>query len=489
MTSATNPEGSKTSRWSWALGYLALLVVSVGGFFFIRRCGMTLVAPQTAPGAELFGVASGQKKVDVLLHVLLALAVIIVVARGLGALFSRIQQPAVVGEVIAGIILGPSLLGRVWPNASAFVLPAAVAPFLSVLSQVGVLLYMFMVGLELDFRNARTRRHATVAISHASIVIPFLLGSCLALLLYPRLSSHDVPFTVFALFLGVSMSVTAFPVLARILTDRGMHRTPMGIMALTCAAVDDVTAWCLLAFVVSVATATEMTGALRTAVLSLVYVGVMFVLFRPLVMRMMRRLESAATLSRALSAAAFVALLLSSLATEWIGIHAIFGAFIMGVIIPADSRLARELSNKLEDIVVILLLPAFFAYTGMRTQIGLVSGGMQWLLCALIVVTASVGKFGGSAVAARLTGLSWRDSSALGVLMNTRGLMELIVLNIGLDLKVISPALFAMLVIMAVVTTFATTPILHLVTRAPGALDAVPPVVPPAPPRLGRAAG
>ena len=486
MTSPANGRSSRTSRWAWALGYVALLVVSVGGFLLIRRQGLDLVAPPPAAGADLFGVATATAKVDVLLHVLLALAVIIVVARGLGALFSRIRQPAVIGEVIAGIILGPSLLGRVWPNASAFLLPVAVAPFLSVLSQVGVLLYMFMVGLELDFGQARTRTHATVAISHASIVMPFLLGSALALLLYPRLSTGDVPFTVFALFLGVSMSVTAFPVLARILTDRGMQRTPMGTIALTCAAVDDVTAWCLLAFVVSVATATEMMGALRTVVLSLVYVGVMFVALRPAVIRMMHRLERDGSLSRALIAGAFVALLLSSLATEWIGIHAIFGAFVMGVIIPADSRLARELSNKLEDIVVILLLPAFFAYTGMRTQIGLVSGATQWLLCGLIVVTASVGKFGGSAVAARLTGLSWRDSAALGILMNTRGLMELIVLNIGLDLKVISPALFAMMVIMAVVTTFATTPILHAITRVPGALDEVPPAVPP---QLNRAAG
>jgi len=484
-----NVEGAKTSRWAWALGYVALLAISVGGFFVIRNFGMGLVAPAPAAGTEPFGVVSGGAKVDVLLHVLLALAVIIVTARGLGALFARIQQPAVIGEVIAGIILGPSLLGRLWPSASGFLLPPVVAPFLSVLSQVGVLLYMFMVGLELDFGHARSRTHATVAISHASIVVPFLLGSALALLLYPRLASHDVPFTVFALFLGVSMSVTAFPVLARILTDRGMHRSPMGTIALTCAAVDDVTAWCLLAFVVSVATATEMMGALRTVVLSLVYVAVMFALVRPLVLRLMRRMERDQTLSRPLIAGAFVALLLSALATEWIGIHAIFGAFVMGVIVPADSRLARELVNKLEDIVVILLLPAFFAYTGMRTQMGLVSGGTQWLLCGLIVLVASVGKFGGSALAARLTGLSWRDSSALGILMNTRGLMELIVLNIGLDLKVISPALFAMLVIMAVVTTFATTPILHVVTKVPGALHTVPRTAPPAPPALGQAQG
>ena len=459
--------------WKRIVGYLTLMISTVGGFLLIRHFGRDLIAAAPLEAAEQFGAGESKLKVDVLMHVLLALAVIIVTARGLGALFSLAQQPAVIGEVLAGILLGPSLLGRISPAASAFLLPSTVAPFLSILSQVGVLLYMFMVGLELDLGLMRARTHATVAISHASIVVPFLLGSALALVLYPRLATSDVPFTVFALFSGVSMSVTAFPVLARILTDRAMNRSRLGTIALTCAAVDDVTAWCLLAFVVSVAN-TQVSAAVRTTVLSVCYIALVFVVLRPIARRVFAHYDRFPTTPRGLVAAMFVALLASALVTEWIGIHAIFGAFLLGVIIPHDAKIARELVQKLEDIVVILLLPAFFAYTGMRTQMGLVSGATEWLLCAVIIATASVGKFGGSALAARITGLSWRDSTALGILMNTRGLMELIVLNIGLDLKVISPTLFAMLVIMAVVTTFATTPILHLVLKRPISVGAPP---------------
>lgn len=452
-------------RTGWVLAYVSMLALAGGGFLLIRHLGADLVAALPAPLVEPFGTPGGKEKVDALMHVLLALAVIIVTARALGAAFAFFKQPPVIGEVLAGILLGPSLLGRVAPEAYTFLLPTSVAPFLSVLSQVGVLLYMFIVGLELDFSVLRKRTHATVAISHASIVAPFLLGSALALLLYPRLATRDVPFTVFALFSGVAMSVTAFPVLARILTDRQMHRSRVGVIALTCAAVDDVTAWCLLAFVVSVAH-TQMGGAIRTLVLSLGYLGLALIVARPLIRRAVDRLDATRPASKTAIAAAFVGVLISSLATEWIGIHAIFGAFVVGALIPHDSKLAQDLVKKLEDIVVILFLPAFFAYTGMRTQIGLVSGVTEWSLCLLIIVIASVGKFGGSLGAARLSGLPWRESVAVGILMNTRGLMELIVLNIGLDLKVISPTLFAMLVIMAIVTTFATTPILHLVAPA-----------------------
>jgi Kef-type K+ transport system membrane component KefB len=333
-----------------------------------------------------------------------------------------------------------------------------------VISQVGVILYMFLVGLELDPGLMRQRGQATVAISHASIITPFLMGSLLALLLYPRLSSREVPFTNFALFLGVSMSVTAFPVLARILTDRGIHKTRTGTIALTCAAVDDITAWCLLAFVVSVARA-ESIGAMRTVILASAYIGAMLLVVRPAMAGLSVVYGNRGGLTQGLMAVVFVALLLSSAATELIGIHAIFGAFALGAVVPHDSPMARDLTDRLEDLIVVLLLPAFFAFTGLRTQIGLVSGVQQWMLCGLIIVVASAGKFGGSLVAARIAGLGWREGSALGVLMNTRGLMELIVLNIGLELHVISPTLFAMLVIMALVTTFATTPILHLITR------------------------
>ncbi|HET6281844.1 MAG TPA: cation:proton antiporter [Polyangia bacterium] len=441
--------------------YVLLIAAAIAGFYLFRHLGRDLVAPAPA-GSEVFGTGDPKLKFDVLVHVLLALAVIIVTARLLGALFAKLRQPPVIGEVLAGILLGPSLLGRVAPSVSGYLLPISVSPFLSILAQVGVILYMFLVGLELDTGLLRKRTHATVAVSHASIVLPFVLGCALALLLYPRLSSSDVPFTYFALFCGVAMSVTAFPVLARILTDRGAQTSHLGVTALACAAVDDVTAWCLLAFVVSVVKA-RAAGGLLTAGLTLGYIA-LIISVRPLLLRLIQKYDRDGGVSRNVLTAVVLALLLSALATEYIGIHAVFGAFALGAIIPADSKIARELLHRLEDFVVVLFLPTFFAYTGMRTHIGLVGGASEWLLCLLIIVTACVGKFGGSFAEARISGIGWRDSAALGVLMNTRGLMELIVLNIGLDLKVISPILFAMLVIMAIVTTMATTPILDLLT-------------------------
>jgi K+:H+ antiporter len=259
--------------------------------------------------------------------------------------------------------------------------------------------------------------------------------------------------------MGVAMAITAFPVLARILTDRGVQTTRMGVIALTCAAVDDVTAWCLLAFVVSVANA-RTAGGLMTALLTVGYIASMVLVARPFIRGLIDRHDRHGDVNKTVLTVVFVGLLLSALITEFIGIHAIFGAFALGVVIPAQSRLARELIHRLEDFVVVLFLPAFFAYTGLRTQVGLVSGASEWFLCGLVVLVACVGKFGGSFVAARATGLGWQDSASLGVLMNTRGLMELIVLNIGLELGVISPTLFAMLVIMALVTTMMTSPIL-----------------------------
>jgi Kef-type K+ transport system membrane component KefB len=440
-----------------------MVAVSGGLFLVIRDYGERLAAPAPA-SARLFGDASASAPPpSMLIPVLLALVVVLIAARLVGAVFRYFHQPPVIGEVLAGILLGPSLFGRIAPEAFAAVLPPSVAPSLGLIAQVGILLFMFLVGLELDTDLLRERTHAIFVISHASILLPFLLGATLALGLYPTLSSRDVPFTVFALFLGVSMSVTAFPVLARILTDRRLHKTRLGTIALTCAAFADVTAWCLLAFVVSVAHA-RLGGATMTLLLTLLYIGGMFLLIRPLAHHLAMRYDPAKRPVQEMMAVSFVALLLSSLATEAIGIHALFGAFLLGAVIPHRSPVARVLIEKLEDFVVVLLLPAFFAFTGLRTQIGLISGG-QWLLCALIILVACVGKFCGTALAARLTGLDWRDAAALGILMNTRGLMELIVLNIGLDLRVISPTLFAMLVLMALVTTFATTPILDALTR------------------------
>lgn len=401
---------------------------------------------------------------DVLMHVLLAMATVIVAARALGLLFARLRQPPVMGEVVAGILLGPSLLGRIAPDASQFLLPPTVAPFLGVLAQLGVVLYMFLVGLELDLAQVRKRPRATITIAQASIVAPFALGSLLAIWLYPHLSSPAVPFLHFALFSGVAMSITAFPVLARILTDRGANRSPLGVVSLTCAAINDVTAWCLLAFVVGLVHSDSTSGAVTTA-LAVVYVAVMLLVVRPAIARLVQRHERAGRLDKTTLAAIVVALLLSALATEAIGVHALFGAFLLGALIPADSAMARELLAKLEDFVVVMFLPAFFAYTGMRTQIGLLQTASEWLFCGAIIVVACVGKFGGTFAAARWHGFDNRSAAALGALMNTRGLMELIVLNIGLDLGILSPTLFAMFVVMALVTTFATSPVLDRLDR------------------------
>jgi Kef-type K+ transport system membrane component KefB len=439
-----------------------MLLGAVLLFLLVRDYGETLTAaaaPSEGTGAE---VSRPGHSGDVVYHVLLALAAVVIAGLALGRLMRYLGQPAVIGEVVAGILLGPSLLGQVAPDTAAYILPRTVAPFLGVVAQLGAVLYMFLIGLELNAGLLRDRAHATVATSHASIVLPFVLGTALALFLYPRFSSSDVPFTSFALFVGVAMSITAFPVLARILTDWRMHKTPLGTIALTCAAMNDVTGWCLLAMVVGIAQA-KVSGAVLVAVLAAAYIAFMFLVVRPVVGRLASRIGDG-EVTRGVAGLVFVALLLSSLATEVIGIHTIFGAFLFGAVIPHDSAIARAFTHKLEDIVTVLLLPAFFALTGMRTEIGLVSGVDQWLACGLIILVATVGKFGGATVAARLTGLGWRESSALGILMNTRGLMELIVLNIGYDMKVISPNLFAMMVIMALVTTVATTPILHLLT-------------------------
>jgi Kef-type K+ transport system membrane component KefB len=437
------------------IGYALMIVAAILAFLAIRHFGEALPAPAAAQAVET--VKAGGKG-DVLYHVLLALAAVIVVGRLVAAAFKYVGQPPVIGEVLAGILLGPSLLGYLWPGATAYLLPPAIAPFLDVIAQFGVILYMFIVGLELDVGHLRQRGHTTLAISHASIVAPFLLGSLLALWLYPILAAGNVPFTPFALFLGVAMSITAFPVLARILTDRGISRTPLGVVALTCAATDDVTAWCLLALVVGVAQA-KVGGALMVIVLTLVYIAAMLLVVRPLLLRIARGYLDGPP-SQAKLAGVFVLLLSSTLITEAIGVHAIFGAFLLGAIMPHDSPLARELIHKLEDVVCVLLLPAFFALTGMRTQLNLVSGLENWLLCGLIILVATLGKFGGTFAAARLTGLGWREAASLGTLMNTRGLMELIVLNIGLEMRVISPRLFAMMVLMAIATTIATAPVL-----------------------------
>ena len=398
-----------------------------------------------------------------LLLLILQVAVILATARVVGLLFRRIGQPQVVGEMVAGIVLGPSLLGWAAPAVFATLFPPDSLGALNALSQIGLLAFMFLVGLEFDPARLRGRGDAAVLTSHASIIAPFLLGSVLALLLYPRLSDASVPFAGFALFAGAAMSVTAFPVLARILTERNLIRTRLGAVAIACAAVDDVTAWSILAVVVVVVRASAAQVPLWVTVGgALLYVVLMITVVR----RLLRLLEayylSRGRMTQDLVAGTVLLLLASAWMTERLGIHALFGAFALGVVMPKHPRFTRDLTERLEDVTVVLLLPLFFAFTGLRTSIGLLQGPQAWLLFGLVLLAATAGKFGGSAIASRAAGLSWREAGAVGVLMNTRGLMELVIITIGLELGVISPELFAMMVLMALVTTFMTTPLLEL---------------------------
>ncbi|HYJ78761.1 MAG TPA: cation:proton antiporter [Longimicrobiaceae bacterium] len=399
---------------------------------------------------------------------LLQVGVILAAARGLGLLFRRIGQPQVMGEMVAGILLGPSLLGWAAPDVSAFLFPPASLGFLGSISQVGLLVFMFLVGLELDPRLLRGRTRTAVVTSHVSIAAPFFLGAALALYLYPRLSSDAVQFTGFALFMGAAMSVTAFPVLARILTERDLLRTRVGTVTIACAAVDDVTAWCILAGVVALVRSSD-AGALplwATLAGSAAFIVLMVLVGKRAFAGLERWYVRRGAITQDMLAVILLVALAAAAATELLGIHALFGAFLAGAVMPKGEAFMHALNEKLHDLTVVLLLPLFFAFTGLRTHVGLLEGGEMWAMCALIVLVAVVGKFGGSALAARATGMTWREAGALGVLMNTRGLMELVILNIGLDIGVISPALFAMLVLMALATTFMTSPLLEWIYPA-----------------------
>jgi Kef-type K+ transport system membrane component KefB len=399
-----------------------------------------------------------------LFTLVLQIAVVLAVCRLVGELFLRIHQPRVVGEMFAGIMLGPSLLGWVAPHLSAYLFPASSLGFLNALSQVGVVIFMFLVGLGINPRELKKEGHAAVLTSHVSITAPFVLASVLALYLYPRLSDDSVAFSSFALFMGAAMSITAFPVLARILSERNMLGSRLGTVAIACAAVDDVTGWCILAYiVVLIRSAHSSTSIWMTIAGIVVFALAMIHGVRRLLTGFEKVYRKKGAISENLMALMLLLVLASSLFTEFLGIHLLFGAFLMGAIMPKEHQFVRYVLDRFETITVTLLLPLFFAFTGLRTNIGLVKGPEMWMYCGLIILVATVGKLGGSTLASWLSGMPLRESVGLGTLMNTRGLMELVILNIGLDIGVISPALFSMMVLMALVTTFMTTPVLRLV--------------------------
>ncbi len=394
---------------------------------------------------------------------LLQILTIIFTARTFGFIFNKIGQPTVIGEIIAGIFLGPSLLGMWWPEYSLFLFPKASLGNLQLLSQIGLVLFMFVIGMELDLKLLKNKAQEAVVISHASIIIPYALGMGLAYFIYEEFAPQGIEFTSFALFMGIAMSITAFPVLARIIQERNLTKTKLGALAITCAAADDITAWCILAAVIAIVKAGSFVSSLFTIAFSIGYLIIMLKLVQPFLKRIGEVYSNKESLSLNVVASIFGILIISAFTTEIIGIHALFGAFLAGAIMPPIVNFRRLIIEKLESVALALLLPLFFVFTGLRTQIGLLNDSHLWIVCGMIVLVAIAGKFGGSMLAARFVGQTWKESLSIGALMNTRGLMELIVLNIGYDLGVLSPEIFAMLVIMAVVTTFMTGPALDLI--------------------------
>ncbi len=394
---------------------------------------------------------------------LLQLITILFVSKIFGLIIAKIGQPSVVGEMIAGIFLGPSIMGFIFPKFSSFLFPNDSLANLQFLSQVGIAFFMFIIGMELDITKLKNKVHNAIVISHASIIFPYFLGVLVSFFLYEQFAPANIGFTAFALFMGIAVSITAFPVLARILQERGLTKTSLGAIAITCAAFDDVTAWCILATVIAIAKAGSIVSALFTIMLTLVFVLVMLYAVRPWIKKVSSNYVDSMNLNKIFVLIVFFVLLLSAYITETIGIHALFGAFLAGVIMPQKLKVKELLMTKIQDVCILLLLPIFFAYIGLRTQVGLLNDGQLWTACGLIIFIAVFGKIGGSAFAAKLMGYNWKDSFSIGVLMNTRGLMELIVLNIGYDLGILSPTLFAIMVLMALTTTLMTGPLLDMI--------------------------
>ena len=394
---------------------------------------------------------------------LLQIIIILFLARIFGSIAKRLGQQTVIGEILAGIFLGPSILGWLFPEISAFIFPKDSFISLQFLSQIGLAFFMFVIGMELDLSKIKNKAHDAILISHVSIIFPYFLGVGLSYFIYSELAPENVSFLSFALFLGISMSITAFPVLARILKERGLTQTPIGVLAITCAAADDATAWCILAAVIAIVKAGSVASSLFTIGLAILYVIFMLKVVKPWLQGISSKYLNNDKITKPVVALSFIVLLLSAYFTEIIGIHALFGSFIAGVIMPNNIRFKEILTNKVEDVSTLLLLPIFFAFTGLRTQIGLLNDAHLWALCGIIILVAVVGKFGGSFVSAKIVGRSWKDSLSLGALMNTRGLMELIVLNIGYDLGILNPAVFAIMILMALCTTFMTGPLLDLI--------------------------
>lgn len=457
--------------------YLLYYILTIGGFslliYFVVLKGEALSSGRESipmdmslmAGFNHFSDSVRQNLSNSLPLLLLQIVTIIAFARAFGYLCTKIGQPSVIGELIAGIFLGPSILGSIAPGFSHFLFPAESLATLSFFSQIGLILFMFIIGMDVDLKILRSRAPDAFIASHASIVIPFALGMGLAYYIFPDFAPAGVPFVSFALFIAISMSITAFPVLARILQERNLLKTRVGMLAITCAVVDDISAWCLLAALIAIVKAGSFISSLYTILLSILYVTVMLLIIRPFLHRLGDIFTRKDGISKPVVAVFIITLLLSSYLTEIIGIHAIFGAFVAGTIMPPNISFRKILIEKIEDLAIILLLPIFFVITGLRTEIGLLNTPYLWKVTGFVILIAVAGKFAGSALSLRFVGQKWRESLIIGALMNTRGLMQIVVLSIGYELGVLTPGIFTIMIIMAVVTTLMTGPALNLIDR------------------------
>jgi Kef-type K+ transport system membrane component KefB len=394
---------------------------------------------------------------------LLQVIVILLTCRIVGWIFNKLRQPSVIGEIMAGILLGPSILGYFMPEVSGFLFPAESLSNINILSQFGLILFMYTIGMELDLGEVKKKFRTSLLISHTSMIIPFTLGVLVAYFIYDRYAYAETSFLSFALFIGIAMSITAFPVLARIIQEKKLTRTHLGTVALASAASGDLTAWCILACVVAFTQAGSMLSATCNILFSAVYMAVMFLIVRPLLRMIGDLYHNREVVARPLTMLMFLILLVSSYLTEMLGLHVLFGAFIVGIVMPNNARFRELMSEKVEDVSLALFLPLFFVSMGLRTEIGLLNTPEMWLLCGVFILVAIIGKFGGTLISARFARESWKNSLLLGGLMNTRGLMELVILAIGYEMHILPPTIFVILILMTLVTTFMTMPLLSFI--------------------------
>ncbi len=454
--------------------YLVMLLVFGGLMYFIIKEGE---ARQIQEAISVSNEAPHDLKEgffvfkDLLMHhvessigiLLLQIIVILITCRLFGWLFAKMQQPTVIGEIVAGIVLGPSVLGHLLPSVSVFLFPFDSLQNINMLSQFGLILFMFAIGMELNITEVRQKLKETILISHTSTIFPFFLGMVTAYFLYNKYAYESTPFLSFALFVSIALSITAFPVLARIIQEKGLTKTHLGTISLASAANGDITAWCLLAVVVAIAQAGSMLSAIYNIGFSFIYLLLMFTVIRPFLRMIGHIYHNKEVVDKGLVAFMFLLLIVSSYLTEILGLHALFGAFVAGVVMPDNIKFRKIMTEKVEDVSLALFLPLFFVSTGLRTEIGLLNSPELWYMCGIFILVAIIGKFGGSLVAARFVGETWKDSLYIGALMNTRGLMELVVLTIGYDMKILTPPIFVMLVLMTLVTTFMTTPLISFI--------------------------